>query len=117
MPARVGDHTFGLLDHDAAVQREVELLVEDVGVPDGGPMLQDGDGGHVGERLAGEHVDRVHRSLVGPEQVDGADDLAAQAEREGVHRAESGLEGDGAKLGQRPLTTARSWLTTGSPAW
>ena len=39
---------LGLLDHDSAVQRALELLGEDRGAVDGA-LLEDPDGGHIGQ--------------------------------------------------------------------
>ena len=79
----LGQHTFGLLDDDAAVQSIVELLVHDLGLL-GSAVLENGDGGDVGESLGGDDVGCVHRALVDPEQVQGADDRAPQSQRQGV---------------------------------
>ncbi len=49
-PSPPGDHPLGLLDHDAAVERMLKLLVEDLGFYRG-PVLKDGDGGHVSQGL------------------------------------------------------------------
>ena len=42
-----GQNTFGLLDHDAAAQRGLQLLGEDIAAMDC-LVLQQPDGGHVG---------------------------------------------------------------------
>ena len=46
----LGQDAFGLLYHDAAGQRGLELLVEYLGASDR-TFLQDRGGGHVGQRL------------------------------------------------------------------
>ena len=94
----LGDHAFGLLDDDAAVERVVELLVEDLGL-ERGAVLEDGDGGDVGERLGGVEVGWSHLAGLDVEQVEGADDGAAQPHRQRVHRVEAGGERLGARIG------------------
>ena len=59
------------------------------------PALEEGDGGHVGQGLSGGEIRRAERRRLRAEQVQGAQDLAAQAERKGVGRAESGAQGEG----------------------
>ena len=68
-----GDHTFGFLDHDATVERFVELLVHEVSL-EPNPVLQDRDRGDIGQGLRGEHVLFLEHSGVGPEQVERPDD-------------------------------------------
>jgi hypothetical protein len=48
---------------------------------------------------AAADVGFVQQALVVPEQVEGADGLAAQAHGYGVHRPEAGLQGDGPEPG------------------
>ena len=54
-PLALGDHALGLLDHDATVQGVVELLVDDLGAARR-VVLEDGDGGHIGQGLGGDHI-------------------------------------------------------------
>ena len=97
-PEPLGDHALGLLDDDAAVERVVELLVEDLRL-ERGAVLEDGDGGDVGERLGGVDVGSPHLARLDVEQVEGADDRAAQAHRQRVHRVEAGGERLGGEAG------------------
>ena len=69
---------LGLFDDDPAVERLTELGVERLGI-DGGLMLEDGDGCHVGERLGGGNVNLVERSDVGSEHVQRTDGVPADA--------------------------------------
>ena len=78
-------------------------------------MLEDGDGGDVGERLGDGDVVVVERAGVGAEQVEGADDLAPQAHRDGVGGSEPGAPGDGGEARPAAVDAVRSWLTTGWP--
>jgi hypothetical protein len=50
-PFPFSDHSRGLRDDDAGVEGVVELRVEDLGL-EGGTLLENGDGGNVGECLA-----------------------------------------------------------------
>jgi hypothetical protein len=58
--AAFGDDAFGLLDQDAAVERGLQLLGEEVALPDR-PGLEQADGGDVGERLAQPDRSRAER--------------------------------------------------------
>jgi hypothetical protein len=87
------DHALGLLDDDAARQCALELRVE-VLLRQLVAVLEDGDGGDVGERLGDEDVIGVQRAHLGTEEVEGTDDVAAQAHRDGVSGAETHLDGD-----------------------
>ena len=110
-----GDHALGLLDDDAAVEGVVELLVDDLGL-ERGAVLEDGDGGDVGEGLGGVDVGLSHLARLGVEQVEGADDGAPQPHGQGVHRVEAGGERLGARTGasgRRPRPGPGS--TTGWP--
>ena len=100
----LGHHPLGLLDDDAAVEGVLELLVHDLGLADD-PMVQDGDGGDVGQGLGRVHVGLAHLARVDAEQVEGADDGAPQPHRQGVHRVEPGGEGFGREPG--PATVDR----------
>ncbi len=48
-------------------------------------MLQDGDGGHIGEGLGGVDIGLSHLGRLQVEEVEGADDGAAQSQGQGVH--------------------------------
>ena len=52
-----GHHALGLFDDDAAVESVLELLVDDLGL-ERGPVLEDGDGGDIGQGLGGFDIGR-----------------------------------------------------------
>jgi len=52
----LGHHTLGLLDHHPAVQSGLQLFVEDLAAADRA-LLQDADGGHIGQRLRQGEID------------------------------------------------------------
>jgi len=68
--------TFGLLYDDATVECMIELLVHELGLS-GGPVMNDGDGGDIGQRLSGHDVSLVHGTLMGSEKAQGTDGDAA----------------------------------------
>jgi hypothetical protein len=68
-------HTFGLLYDDATVERMIELLVHELGLG-GGPVVNDGDGGDIGQGLGGEDVSLLHGPFVSSEKAQGTDGLA-----------------------------------------
>ena len=68
--------TFGLLYDDVTVEGMIELLVHELGLA-GGPVVKDGDGGHVGQSLGGHDVTLFHGTLVGSEKAQGTDGDAA----------------------------------------
>ena len=70
-----------------------------------GAVLEDGDGGHVGQGLRGVDVLLSHLPRVGVEEVEGPDDRAPQAHGQGVHRVEAG--GERLRREQRPPTVDR----------
>jgi hypothetical protein len=76
-PGPLRDDTFGLLYDDAAVERMIELLVHELGLA-GGSVMNDGDGGHIGQSLGGCDVTLFHGTLVGSEKAQGPDGDAAQ---------------------------------------
>ena len=76
-PGSFRHYTLGLLYDDAAVERMIELLVHELGLA-GGPVMKDGDGGHVGQSLGGYNVTLFHGTLVGAEKAQGADGDATQ---------------------------------------
>ncbi len=55
-----GDYAFGLLDHDAAAQGIGELLVQALSLA-AGTMLDDAEGGQVGERAGDDEIGLGHR--------------------------------------------------------
>lgn len=67
------------------------MLVQDLCLQRGA-VLEDGDGGDVGQRPGGEDLVGVQRPGAGSEQVEGADDPVPQPHRDGVHRPEPGRQ-------------------------
>ncbi|MGH3564809.1 MAG: hypothetical protein ACRDRH_01990 [Pseudonocardia sp.] len=51
----LGEHTLGLLDDDAGIERSLELLAEHHTASDR-PFLQDADRRHIGQRLRQQDV-------------------------------------------------------------
>ena len=96
------------------VKRRAELGV-DLRSHDRRAVLQDGDGGDVGERLGDGHVVVAERSALGAEQVEGPDHVAAQPHRDGIGAEEAGGDRDGREVGHRSCAVVRSWLTMGRP--
>ena len=97
----LGEHALGLFDDDPAVEGGLELFVDDLAAADR-PFLQDADGGHVGQRLPEGQVGVGQRAGAAVEQVQRADRLAAQPQRQRVHRPEpAGLRDRGGE--HRPL--------------
>jgi len=86
-PEAFGELALGLLDDHPAIQRGLQLLVQDVAVPHAA-LVQQADGGHVGQRLADPDAGRGQRARISAEQVQRADDLLAQPHRQGLHRGE-----------------------------
>ena len=70
--ASLGDLAFGLFDYDSAVEGAAQLAVEGLGVVDD-PVLQDGDGGDVGESLGGRDISFAKRAALGMQQVEGSE--------------------------------------------
>ena len=60
-PVALGEHAFGLLDHDPAVERALQMLGQHGGALSGA-LLQDADRGHVRECLRQPLVLRGHRA-------------------------------------------------------
>jgi hypothetical protein len=56
-------------------------------------LVQQADGGHVGQRLADADVRGGQGARIGAEQVQRADDLLPQPHRQGLHGGEPGLAG------------------------
>jgi hypothetical protein len=87
-----GQDSLGLLDHDAAVERDLQLASYDLVLADR-PFLQDPDGGHVNQRPGRYRHRRVQAVGCGAEEVQRPDDLVAQPHRDGVYRGEAHLAG------------------------
>jgi hypothetical protein len=68
-------HTLGLFYDDATVECMIELLVHALGLG-GGPMMNDGDRGDVGQSLSGNDVSLLHGTFVGSEEAQGTDGFA-----------------------------------------
>src|SRR6266568_2010454 len=94
----LGELAFGLLDDDPAVQRELELLVEGVAMLHAA-LVQQADGGHVGQGLPEAYVRRAEGPRAGAEEVQRADDLLTQPHRQGLHGGEPAFAGDGGEPG------------------
>jgi hypothetical protein len=80
----LGQLALGLLDDDPAVQRRLQLLVERVAAAYAA-LVQQADGGHVGQRLTDPHILGVEAAGGLAEEVEGADDLVPQSHRERLH--------------------------------
>jgi hypothetical protein len=80
------------------------LLVERVAAAHAA-LVQQADGGHVGQRLANVDAIRVEGAGTGAEKVERADDLVAQPHRQGLHGGEAGLSGNGGEPGPALLST------------
>jgi hypothetical protein len=91
-PEAFGQHALGLLDQDPAVQRVLQLFGEGVTMADGA-LLQQADGGDVGQGLGDPAGAVVEGARVGVEEIQGADHVGAQAHGDGVHRREADLGG------------------------
>lgn len=96
---------LGLLDDHSAVQRALQLLGEHLGAVHG-LLLQQSDGGDVGQGLDDRDLVGVQNPGMGAEQVQRPDHLVAQSQRDGVHGTESqacgmGSEGRPSLGGQR----------------
>jgi len=70
--------TLGLLYDDAAVERMIELLVHELGLS-GGPVMNDGDSGDIGQRLGGQDVVVLQGTLVVSEKAQGTDGDTTEA--------------------------------------
>ena len=64
-----GDHALGLFDDHPAVEGVAELLVDELGL-ERGAVLENGDGGHVGQRLGGTNVGVSQLAGLDMEQVE-----------------------------------------------
>ncbi len=60
-------------------------------------LVQQADGGYVGQGLADAYVRRGEGARADAEQVQRADDLLAQPHRQGLHGGEPGLPGGGSE--------------------
>ncbi len=97
----LGHHALGLFDDYAAVEGVLELLVHPLGL-ERGAVLEDGDGGHIGQGLGGFDVRPTHLAWLDLEQVERPDDRAPPAQGQRLDRTEAG----GQRLGgeQGPTT-------------
>ena len=75
-------------------------------------FLQDADGGHIGQRLTQREIGVWHPAGLAVEQVEGADGLAAQSQRDRVHRCETPAADDG---GHEPRPPIRGLRQVGDP--
>ena len=101
------DDALRLLGEDSAVERKVELLVEEVSLGRRA-LLEDRNRRHVRQGLARDHVEVVARAPVGAEEVQGADHVPVPAHRNPEHEPVAGLERDWANRGQRARSAAKS---------
>src|SRR3984957_12207844 len=83
-PEALGELALSLLDDHPAVQRGLQLLVQGVAVAHAA-LVQQADGGHVGQRLADADVRGRQGARDGAEQVQRADDLLPQPHRQRLH--------------------------------
>ena len=107
-------HPLGLFDDDAAVESVLELLVEDLGL-ERGAVLEDGDGGHIGQGLGrfdigpaispGSTWNKLRAPMTVPRHRNGS----AWTEQKPAASVSA------ANRGQRLVTVARSGSTTGRP--
>src|SRR5581483_5323908 len=93
-----GEHPFGLFDDDPAVEGPFELFGEELLVVLE-PVLEDAEGGDVGQGLGGAQVGLGDRAGSGAEQVEGPDDLVPEVQRDGVDGSEPDPEGFGGEGG------------------
>src|ERR1700722_52890 len=80
----LGDHSLGLLDNHPAVQRRLQLRGQQVALPERA-FLDQPDRGHLRHGLGYFHLAAGERLVAGPEQVQGADDVGADPQRDGAH--------------------------------
>jgi hypothetical protein len=97
-----GQGSLGLFDGDSGVEGALQLFGEDLAVGERS-LLQQADGGDVGEGLDDVEVVGLDPSGGGAEQVEGPDDGVAVPQREGMNRAVSG----GDRLRREPGPAAR----------
>ncbi len=103
----LGDHSFRLFDRDAAVQRVLELLVEDLRL-ERGTVLEYRDRRNVGQRFGGSQVGPNHLSRLDTEEVERADDRPAQSHGNRVHGPETGGDRFGGE--SRPARAVRGQI-------
>ena len=104
---------LGLLEHDAAVESTLQLLGQRLGAGDA-TLLEDRDGGDVGEGLHHADVVGFETQALGAEDVERTDGFGPQAHREGVDRLKAGRPRTRRERGPRDSACPRSALTTGS---
>jgi len=83
-----GENALGLLDEDPAVQGGLQLLGEQDLVANGA-LVQESDGGDVGQSLGDGEMLLAERPPSGAEQVQGTDHLPAQAQGHRMRGVES----------------------------
>ena len=91
-PEALGELALGLLDDDPAVQRGLQLFIEGVAVAHAA-LVQQADGGDVGQGLTDADFRGRQGPRIGAEQVQRPDDLLAQPHRQRLHGREPGLPG------------------------
>jgi hypothetical protein len=74
------NHSFSLFNDDAAIERTVEQFVDDIGLADCS-VLENADGGDIGECLGGLDVSLLHLPRYAVKQVKCADDGAPESHR------------------------------------
>lgn len=87
----LADFALGLFDRDPAVERLAELQIELLRI-DRDPMLNDRNGGDVGQALDGRDPCRVEGALIGTEQVEGTDGETTEAEGKRMHGPKPGSD-------------------------
>jgi hypothetical protein len=116
-PAYWARAPFGLFDDDAAVERDLQLLVEHLPVPDR-PLLQDADRRHVRQRPVPGRGPAQEMDRRATEQIECADRPPPQPQRQCVHGAKSVRHASAAtNAGHRSAASVRSVTVTGAPLW
>ena len=84
----LGEHALGLLDDHPAGQGHLELLGQQVALPEC-PFLDQRDRGHLRHGLRQVDLGTGKRLVAAAEQVQRADDVRAHPQRDGAHRLEA----------------------------
>lgn len=100
-PGTRGEHTFGLLDDDPAVERVLQLLGQCLPLLRNS-MLEDADGRNIRDCLCREHVVGVEWSGAGAQEIQRADRMGAQPHGKREHGPDPGVDGPGRE--GRPAT-------------
>jgi hypothetical protein len=98
MPRRSASLPLACSMTNPAVESPLELLGEGIAAAHV-PLVQQPDGGDIGECLAQPQVGRAERARRGPEQVQRADHLLPQPHRQGLDCAEAVLGSGGGERG------------------